>query len=141
MNTKTLVGGILAGVILFFAGWIVYGMLLMDFMAANTNQCAMKPEEDMSLGLIGVSNVLLGWLLATILGWSGAANAMQGLKHGVLFAALLCLSWDLMMHSMSTWFSNYTAILVDVIGFVIMVGLACAFLGWFLNKDKAQAAQ
>jgi len=140
MNTKTLVGGILAGVVLFFAGWIIYGMLLKDFMEANTNTCASLPDEEFSVPTIAVSNLLLGFWLAIMLGWSKAKNALEAMKHTAVFAILVCLSYDLAQCSMSTVFSNYTAVAVDTLAFLVMTCLASGVLGWFMNRDTAAPA-
>jgi hypothetical protein len=139
MSTKTLIGGLLAGIITFFLGWIIYGMLLSDFMASNAGAC-MLPEEEMSIGLIAASNLLMGILYALVLGWANTSSAADGLKKGLLIAVLIGLGWDLMLHSMTNFFENYTAIVVDVLAYMVMVGIASAFLGWFFNRDKKAAA-
>ena len=66
-NNKTLIGGLAGGVAFFLLGWLIYGILLMDYYAANTNQCAMRPMTDMVMWAMIVSNLAAGLLVATIL--------------------------------------------------------------------------
>ena len=42
MNSKLLVAGLVSGIVGFLLGWVIYGMLLMDFMAAHTTVYAGK---------------------------------------------------------------------------------------------------
>ena len=50
----------------FLLGWLVYGVLFMDYMNANYNQCAMKPMEEMVWWALILSNFASGFLLAII---------------------------------------------------------------------------
>ena len=68
-NNKILLAGFLGAVTLFLLGFIVYGMLLSEFMAQNAGAPGVnKNIEEMSFGWIIVSNLAGGFLLAVIFG-------------------------------------------------------------------------
>ena len=119
---KILRGTILGGITFFLLGWLVYGLLLMDFMAANSNTCAMRPDNEMIWWAMILSNLISALVVTLILKWSGASKPIDGIKIGALFGLLMCLAIDLSMYSMSTMY-NMTAIIVDAIVTTIIVGV------------------
>jgi len=111
---KILKGTVFGGILYFLLGWLVYGILLMDFFSANMNQCANKPMGDMIWWALIVSNLVIALLLTIILKWAGAKGLVDGLKTGALFGILLTSSYDLSFWSMTTMYKNFGSLLADV---------------------------
>lgn len=44
---KILRGTVFGGIAYFLLGWLFWGILFMDFMSANMNQCTSRPEGEM----------------------------------------------------------------------------------------------
>ena len=42
MKMRILRGTVFGGIVYFLLGWLLYGILFMDFLSANMNQCANK---------------------------------------------------------------------------------------------------
>jgi hypothetical protein len=140
MNTKVIVGGIAGGVAFFLLGWVIYGMLLMDFMTANTNQSMAKPMGEYVWWALILGNLMSGFLLATIFSWSNISGAADSAKAASIVGLLMGLSYDLMFYSMSNMFSNVTAIIVDVLACTIMSAIAGAVVGMAMGMVKAQTS-
>lgn len=121
MNTKILKGTIIGGIIMFFLGWIVYGILLSGFMESNYNQCIARPEEEMIWWAMIISCLAIGLLITLILKWAGANTITEGLKTGAIFGVLLSINMDLSSYSMSTMIGNLGAVILDVFVFTIMI--------------------
>ncbi len=119
---KILRGTIFGGITFFFLGWVVYGMILMDFMAANSNACANRPDAEMIWWAMILSNLVLGLLVTLILKWSGASSIADGIKTGALFGFLLSLTMDLMMYSMTTMY-NMSAMIVDILVMTVLLAI------------------
>ncbi len=136
---KLLVGTLIAGVAMFFLGWLVYGILLADFMAANMNSCNSRPMEEMVYWAIFLSNLVSGLLLTLVLNWSNSHTMLSGLKTGAFVGLLIGLSLDLGMYSMTTMFLNPMAIVVDVLCSAIMYGVVGAIVAMAVGK-KAEAS-
>jgi hypothetical protein len=133
---KILRGTVFGGIAYFLLGWLVWGILLMDFLSANMNQCANRPEGEMVWWAIILSNLVAALLLTLVLNWAKAKKILDGLKFGALFGILLVSLFDLSSWSMTTMFSNIGALLIDIL--VSTVVLAIVGLVIVLTWGKEQ---
>jgi len=137
MNTnKIIIGGIAGGIAFFLLGWLIYGMLLMDYFMANQNQCVMRPMEDMVWWAMIASNLVSGLLVATIFSWANIKGMMAGAKTGAILGLLLGASLDLGFYGMSSMFSSVSAMFVDIIAYTVMAAIAGAVVGWTMGMGK-----
>lgn len=132
---KLLRGTVFGGITFFILGWLVYGILLAGFMAANSNACAARPNNEMVWWAIILSNLILGFLVSLILKWSGAKAIADGFKTGALIGLLIGLYVDLMSYSMTTMF-NFQAMLVDVVVFTCLIAIIGLVIVLTWGKDK-----
>jgi len=88
MMMKILRGTIFGGMAFFLFGWLIFGILMMDFSLANTNQCANKPMDEMIWWAIIAGNLISAFLLTLILNWTRATVWKDGLQIGALFGFL-----------------------------------------------------
>jgi hypothetical protein len=140
MNTNKIIpGGIAGGIAYFLLGWVIYGMLLMDYMAANTNQSVMRAMDDYQWWALMLGNLFSGLLLATIFSWSNIRGMAAGAKAGAVIGLLLSLSMDLMFYSMSTMYSDISVIVVDVIVSTVMTAIAGGVVGVVMDMGKTPA--
>ncbi len=137
MNTnKILLGGIAGGVAMFFLGWLIYGIVLADFMAANGNQCASRPMEEFVWWAMILSNLTAGILFAVIISWSNTSGALAGAKIGAVVGLLFGISIDASFFAMSTMFAGVIAMLVDVIAYTVMSSLGAGVVGLVMGMGK-----
>ena len=119
---KILRGTIFGGIAFFLLGWLVYGMILANFMEAHSDVSLNRPDDQMIWWAMIVSNLILALFLTMVLKWNGASGIMDGLKTGALFGVLLSSTVDLMMYSMTTM-SDFTMVIVDVIVMTILMAV------------------
>lgn len=134
---KILRGTIFGGIFYFLLGWLVYGILLMDYFSGCTNQCANRPDGEMVWWAIIASNLCAALLLTLILHWSKASGIVDGLIKGAIFGALFTATIDLSFWSMTTMYNSFTPILVEtIVGAVVyaLVGMVIV-LTW--GKEKS----
>ena len=137
MNTnKILLAALAGGITYFFLGWLIYGILLADYMAAHGNQCAMRPMEEFVWWAMIVSNLVGSLFLAIIISWSNNASLAGGLKVGALVGILLGISIDLSFYSMSTMFTDMGAVVADVSAYTVMSAIGGAVIGLILGMGK-----
>lgn len=134
---KILRGTIFGGIAFFLLGWLVYGILLLDFMSANSNSCASRPDAEMIWWAMIVSNLVLALFVTVVLKWSGAKSVTDGLKTGAIIGFLIGLSMDLSFYSMTTMFNNLTALIVDVLVYTILLGIVGMVVVLTWGKDKS----
>jgi hypothetical protein len=133
---KILRGTIFGGIAYFLIGWLVYGILLMDYYTANTNQCLNRPEGDMVWWAMIASSLLVALLLTLILYWSKTAKATDGLFKGAVFGVIFAATLGTSYWSMTTMYSSFLPIIADIAaaGFVYgIVGLIIV-LTWGRNN-------
>jgi hypothetical protein len=136
-TNKVLIGGAVGAVVFFLLGWAIYGLLLMDYMTENTNQCMMVPEDEMNLLALFAGNLALTMLLALVLNWMDVTSMMNGAKVGAVVGLLIALYIDLMFYSMSSMFSNMTAMFIDIAVFTVMSAITGAIMAKVMNMGKA----
>ncbi len=133
-----MLGGVAGGIILFLANWFVYGILLKNYMAANYNQCFMKPMEDMTWWALILSNLSLGFLLTIVISWSNSTSVIAGAKVGGILGLLFTLFIDLQFYAMSNMFHDLSVVFVDLIASVIILITGGAVIAWVMAMDKKE---
>ncbi|MCC6721867.1 MAG: hypothetical protein IT243_06665 [Bacteroidia bacterium] len=103
-------------------------------MKENCNGCMNRPKEEMVMWAMILGNLFFGYLLATMLSWANANSFMSGLIKGGTFGLLLALGMDFQFWSMTTWFSNMTAMIVDIIVNTVMMAVAGGAVGYMLGR-------
>lgn len=134
---KILRGTIFGGIAYFLLGWLVYGILLMNFLSANMNQCAARPEGVMIWWAIILSNLTAALLLTLILKWSGVKGIVDGLKIGAIFGFLYSSTIDLSSWSMTTMYSNFGSLVVDVVINTVLLAIIGMIIVLTWGKEKA----
>lgn len=133
---KIIRGTVFGGIAFFFLGWLVWGMLLMDFSKANYNQAIYLPEDGMIWWAMIASNLVLALLLTLALKWAGAKSIVDGLKIGAIVGALYALSVDLGMYSMTNVILNLTAVVVDTLAYAAVTAITGLIIVLTWGKEK-----
>ena len=133
---KIVAGGLAGGVAFFFLGWLIYGILLMNFMNAHSNQCAARQMQDMVWWAIILSNLVLGCLLALIISWSGTSGIAAGARIGAITGLLMALSIDLSFYSMTTFYTGLSVVAVDAVANSVMLAIVGMVIAWVFGMGK-----
>lgn len=136
MIMKVLRGTLFGGIAFFFLGWLVWGMLLMDFSKANYNQTIYLPDDGMIWWAMIASNLVLALLVTLALNWAGAKTIVDGLKLGALVGGLYALTTDLGMYSMTTVILNVTAVVVDTLAYAAVTAVTGLIIVLTWGKGK-----
>lgn len=137
MNTKkVLISGIVGGVVYFFLGWLIYGILLMDFMTSNSNAGVMKSEDQMVWWALIISNLIFGILMAYVLiGVGNITSTGKGVTTAAITSFLIASGYDLGMYATSN-VSTLKGLTVDILAMTIMsaiVGAVVVMVGKKIN--------
>ncbi len=141
MNTKTIIAALVGAIVTFLLGYVVWGLLLGDYYAANTVQYPGLNIDPPRLWAIFVSNLagclLLSWLFSSL----GVNNFATGFQRAALIFFLFSLSIDMMWFALMNFFSNYTIILLDVVVtslvWAIVGGVIALMLGRISTPARA----
>ncbi|HMX80264.1 MAG TPA: hypothetical protein PLG91_08130 [Ferruginibacter sp.] len=135
---KWIIGGVTAGVLLFLLGWLVYGMLLMNFMNNHTGAAGnvMRTEPDMLYLVIG--NLAAGFMLAFVFIKANITSAASGFVTAGILNFLMAVSVDCMIYATTTTISK-TAMATDVAASTVMFAITGAITALVMNMGKKAA--
>ena len=132
---KILRGTVFGGIGHFFLGWLIYGLLLMNFMSGHMNQCAARPDQQMIWWAMILASLLVALLLTLILKWSQTKSWVDGLIRGAIFGFLLAAMMDLSTWSMTTMYTNFLPLIVDVVAATVLYAAVGLVIVWLWGKD------
>ena len=140
MSTKAILAGIAGGIFLFFLGWLIFGVLLMDYYTANTTHYEGLMNEMPNLYLMMASNLIWGlWLSFLFERWAKIASIGKGIVGGIIIGLPMILTVDLyLLASMNLL--NVTITIVDVIVMTVLIALMGGLIGFILGWKKKAAA-
>jgi hypothetical protein len=136
MNTKKfLIGGITGGVAFFLLGWLVYGILLMDFMTSHSNSTAgvFRPMADMIWWAMIVGNLAMGLLLSYVLSKAGITSLSAGFTTGAVVGLFWAVAVDCMMYAQVNLYDT-TAMAADIAASIVVTGIVGGIIGWVNSK-------
>lgn len=140
MNTRLILATLAGGVIFFLLGWLVFGILLMDFYQANITEYPGLWKEMPNLVLIALANLVFAFLLAFIFQrWAGITTFGRGFLSGLLVTVLIMLVFDIWMFAGMNLFKP-VVLVVDVLVNTLMGGIVGGVIGWILGTGRKKEA-
>lgn len=135
--TKLIVATVIAGIIYFFLGWLVYGILLADAMplADGMKELIQRKPEEMDMGMMVLSCLAWGLFLAYCLMKMGISTWQSGGMQSAVIAAILSLSMGAGLVAMYT-FTNMQNTLIDMVANAVCSGVSGAAAAWYLGWGK-----
>ncbi|MEQ8302920.1 MAG: hypothetical protein RIB47_05985 [Cyclobacteriaceae bacterium] len=137
MDSKTRIIATLAGfVTVFLLGWLFYGVLLVDFYAANAGSAVgiMRSDTEMIWWALIAGNVLQAYLLVYIFSkWTTISTFGGGLQAGLILGLIMGLAFNLSMYG-TTHMMNLTGTLADCVVAAVMTGLTGGVIGMVLGR-------
>ena len=126
MTTQRIVlGTVVGGLVLFFLGYLTYGIVFASFFEANAGSASGVNREPFNFVALAIGQLAWGAVLTLILGWSRVSSVAEGVKAGALAGLLFFLGIDLTLYA-TTNISNLTASLVDPILAAVLFGVTGA---------------
>jgi hypothetical protein len=135
---KLLMGGITGGVLFFLLGWVIYGMLLMNFMNDHPGTAGniARPEPDFLYLIIG--NLAMGFLMAYIFIKANVNSLGNGFITAAIIGLLMAVGYDCVIYATSTVLSK-TGMAVDVAASTAMSAIVGAVVGAVVGMGKKAA--
>ena len=139
MKSKTLIGGLIAGVLSFLLGWLVFGILLHSYYEANTFKYPGLERVEPIMWALIIANLAWGLLLAYILDLAGANSMAKGFTCGLIVFFLLALGMD-------TFFIAFMRLMrlrlaaVDIAANALFGGVVGAVVGWWYGRGNNRTA-
>jgi len=137
MNSKTLLIGFAGGIIIFLMGFLIYGILLMDYFGSSMSSLPGLLKEPMEIWAIGTGNILWGILLAYFLNKVKIESGIQGAIHGASLFFLFALGANLVLFGQYNLMPISSAF-VDALCMALLGGVSGTLIGWLLNRKSGK---
>jgi len=98
---RLLTGTVVGGIVLFFLGYLIFGIVFADFFAANAGTATGVPKDPMNFVALGIAQLAWGAALTLILNGASARSIGQGVMVAGICGLLLFLGFDLTMYATS----------------------------------------
>lgn len=121
---KLLVGTIVGWVVLFFLGYLIFGILMADFYRANAGTATGVEKMPLNLVAIGIGQLAAAGALTLILSWVGVRSIVQGAMMAGVVGLLFFLGVDL-----TTFGSTNTSTLKVTLVEPVIIGILYAIAG------------
>lgn len=141
MNTnKFLLAGVVAGIAFFFAGWVVYGMLLMDFMKNHSTPAAQALNKtEMVWWALIAGNLITGLFYAYIFEkWAKIRTLTGGAIAGATIGFFIAVYMDLQFYAMYNMMEGLIAYVVDVVAATVMSAITGGVAGFMLGFNRTE---
>ncbi len=132
---KLFLGGIAGGVAFFLLGWLIYGILLMDFMTNNPGTAGNIERAEPDYLYLVLGNLALGFLFAYIFIKANVNTMANGLVTGGIIGLLMGVGGNCMTYALTTTTSKM-AMAADVGGFVVMTAVGGAIIGMIMGMGN-----
>lgn len=133
MNIRVLAAAVAGAIMMFFLGWLIFGVILMSYFQANTVQYAgqkMPPD----FRLLIPAQLALGWLFAFVFDyWAGIRTFLSGLKGGVLLYFPIAVAIVLQREAFMEHFHGVVPMVVEILAAAVWAAVAGGVVGLVLG--------
>ena len=133
--TKLALGTVVGGILYFFLGWLIWGILLKDAMTMPEGMRELieyKPEE-MKMELMAASCLIWALFMTWILLKLGNTTFQSGATNGAIIGLLLGLTYGLSFASMYK-FGSLNNTLIDSVANLVANGIMGGIIAWILGR-------
>ena len=141
MNSRTILAALVGAIVSFLMGWLIYGLLLMDYMQGNvqTYEGLMKPEEDAMIGYV-LGSIIQAILMCYILNSAGVKSLGKGAIMGAIISLLISAWMGTFYLTAMNWYTSNTAFIVELLASGVMGLVIGGAIGWMLGRGSKAAA-
>ena len=141
MNKKFFLTGLATTVVLFILNAIVYLAFLKRFfqdhpaVSHEFMKQLYRPDDQLIVWAVILCTIAIGFLVTTVMKWSGERTFIGGLRAAFIFAILFLCSVDFGLLGTTNNFTNAGAF-ADIICSTITITISGALAAWMLGKGN-----
>jgi hypothetical protein len=140
MKLNTIIAVVAGAVLYFFAGWLVFGFLLMGFYSAHTMHYEGLMKEMPNLFAVFISCLLTTSLYAFVFEkWANIRSFGKGFTGGMIISFFIYASMDVSFAGMYNLF-DIPVLVVDILVSTVLGGIIAGFIAWILGMGQKKEA-
>lgn len=136
MNNRVLVAGLIAGILFFFLGWLIYGMAIGATLNEHTLAGVNKPMEEFNWAFLILGNLFSGILFAYVVDKANSGSFSSGATVGAILAFLMGASINFLWYGTSNIWLSLTGVVIDLVAFTVMGAIIGGFIGWWYGRSR-----
>jgi hypothetical protein len=133
---RCLLGSLVGGIVLFFLGYLLFGILLAGFFEANQGSATGVNRESFDFVALAIGQFAWGGVLTLLIDWKKASTPVDAAKTAATAGVLFFLGIDLTLYATSNLW-NLTATLADVVVATILFGITGAIISMVVGRKTA----
>lgn len=139
MKTRFALAGLLTSVVNFMLHAAAYFLLLKQFFeahpAGSEDFRRQLVKDELVPWALGLSALAFGYLITTVVHWSGAKGWASGLKTGAVMGTLLWSGFNFGLYGSANHFS-LAGTFADLVFSALCVTLSSGFAAWALHSGR-----
>jgi len=139
MNVKSLIIGIAGGIVVFLTGFLIYGILMLEYFVNNTNSFPGFNKDPMEIWSVASGNIIWGVLLSYVFNLGEIKTASVGALHGAILFFLFSLGMNIVSYGQYNLYSLPLSI-VDAFCMAILGCFGGALTGWLLGQTSTKSS-
>jgi hypothetical protein len=145
MNKKFIITGLVTTVINFLLNAGAYAFFLKGFYQSHPviSEEFMKqlhrPPNELIIWAMVVTSLAIGFIITTVMKWSGATTFASGLKNGFIFAFLFWSAVNFGLYASSNFFSQ-SSVFADLACSVTAMTISAVVAAWMLGRGQNKEA-
>lgn len=137
MTKKLLITSLVATVVAFILGYLLFGMALKGYFEGEMTVGIARADEDMIWWSLILGHVCWGFLLTYIIGkWAGISTFSSGAQAGAIIGLFVGLMINLINYGVIDIMS-LTGSLVDSIIMAVIAGITGGVIGMMMGRNKS----
>ena len=137
MSSKFLTTGLVASVVAFILGYLLYGIALDSYFKGELTVQVGRADTDFVWWSLILGHVTWGFLLTHIIGtWAGISTFVSGAKAGALVGLLVGLTFNLINYGVMD-ITSMASGFVDAIVMALTAGITGGVIGMMMGRNKA----
>lgn len=140
-NKQNLLATLAGTVVMFILGYLIWGVATASFYEEHSLTEAMKSEEEMSLLMVFLGNLVMAFAMSSLYGkWSGGNHsASQGMQFGAWVGVFVGVGMGLLWYGTSNLMDS-TAHMAEAVLDIIFYAIAGAVIALVYKSTAAKEA-
>jgi hypothetical protein len=137
-SKSNLLATLVGTIVMFFLGYLIWGIATVDFFGEHTLVNVMKEVPD--LGIIALANLIAVFALSTLYGkWARGHHSMgEGFQFGAWIGVFVGIGMGLLNYGTTEWM-DLTGYMAEAILDIVFYGILGAVIGLVYQKTAAKA--
>ena len=132
---RILIGTVVGGILSFFSGWLIFGIVLMSFIESSTISYVGLMKTPPDILQLFLSNIFWNLSMAFIfVKWAKVYTFQKGMIVSMMVCIPISLAIDLQYMAFMNLYKDFTIVIVNALGTAVLAAIVGGCIGWLYGK-------